>query len=296
MTEESELQSIIELASQGKKTEARDIILELEPRIKRPLLRIKFIDISLSVLNDVKDNEIKTALSIEGEKIARITRQPDLQAHFMAKTSELIILQVTTLHHRKLMLKLAPGWFQFATEEDNKEYDLLEESIIAYEKRISSLLSRAIELSEGSGNNKIRASVLMSVGATTSAKYIRHKMVSMNRAQAKIINKFAYFQHPKLYNLITLWNGESKILNDLLKKFIDSYLKAASICEEIDDPLAGYAYYNLAVHLRSTYQFCLVRRYLKKAREIALIHNDAGLMHSINDLEKIIKEKKGATD
>lgn len=84
----------MELAMQGKRSDARDAVLSLEPRIKEPRLRLQLIDLALSTLDNVKDNAKKATLSIEGARIARAIGRADLQAHFMARTADLVMLQV----------------------------------------------------------------------------------------------------------------------------------------------------------------------------------------------------------
>src|SRR5258708_4500800 len=125
MSVRDELNRAVELANLGKRSEARDAVLSLEPRIKEPRLRIQLIDVSLSALDNVKDNAKKATLSIEGTRIAEGMGRVDLQAHFMAKTADLVMTQVALWHYRRSMLKLAPRWFQFATQTEEKEHESL---------------------------------------------------------------------------------------------------------------------------------------------------------------------------
>src|SRR6266446_3659589 len=116
-----ELNRAMELAMQGKRSDARDAVLSLEPRIREPRLRLQLIDVAMSALDNVNDNAKKATLSIEGAKIAEAMGRADLQAHFMAKTADLAMLQVAIWHHRRSILNLAPRWFQFATEAEKNE-------------------------------------------------------------------------------------------------------------------------------------------------------------------------------
>jgi len=281
----------MELAMQGKRSDARDAVLSLEPRIREPRLRLQLIDVAMSALDNVNDNAKKATLSIEGAKIAEAMGRADLQAHFMAKTADLAMLQVAIWHHRRSILNLAPRWFQFATEAEKNEHESLTTLIDKLESEINTLLSQAITLSERSGDKKIRASVLMSMGSIGSARYLRYKMDCMRGIRAKLWTKFAFARYPFFEYLLTISNGDAQKLNAYVQSFTSSFLKAARLAEEIGDPLAGHAYHNLAIHLKSAYRFGAAKRCLAKARTIALKHNDAALMRHVDALEKYIKAK-----
>jgi hypothetical protein len=291
MSERNDLKKAMDLAIQGKRGDARTLVLSLEPHIKEPRLRLHLIDVALSVLDSVKDNATKALLSDEGARIAQALGRADLQAHFMAKMADFAMLQVGMWHHDQSMLKLAPRWFQFATETDKNEYESLTTLIGRSEMEIDALLSRAVALSEKSGDKKIQASVLMSMGSIESARYLRFKMDCMRGVRAKIWSRFDFARYPFFEYLLTVWNGDAKKLNAYVKSFTNRFLKAARLSEEIDDVLAGYAYHNLAIHLKSAYRFGAARRCLAKARAIALKHNDAALLLKLNALEGYIKAK-----
>jgi len=231
----------MELTMQGRRSDARDMVLQLEPRIKESGLRLQLIDVAQSVLNDVKDNAKKATLSIEGAKIAEAIGRTDLQCHFMAKTADLMMLQVAMLHHSRSMLKIVPRWFEFATEADKNEHESLTTLIEQRENEIDTLLSQAVAHSERSGDKKIQASVLMSMGSIESQRYQRYKMDCMRGIRAKLWTMFEFMHYPFFEYLLTFWNGDSQILNAYFKSFTTSFLTAARLASEIDDPLAGYA-------------------------------------------------------
>src|SRR5258708_34052488 len=97
-----------EMGNLGKRYDGRDAVLILEPRNKGPRLRIQLIDISLSALDNVKDNAKKATLSIEGTRIAGGMGRVDLQAPFLARTADLAMTQVSLWHYRRSMLNLSP--------------------------------------------------------------------------------------------------------------------------------------------------------------------------------------------
>lgn len=291
MSERDELKAAMDLAMQGRRSDARDAVLSLESRIKEPHLRLHFIDVALSTLDNVRDNAKKVTLSIEGTRIAEAIGRTDLQAHFMAKTADLAMLQVAMWHHRRSMLRLVPRWFQFATEADKSEYESLTELIDKLESEIDALLSQALTQSERSSNKKVQASVLMSLGSIESARYLRAKMDCMQGVRAQLWTMFEFMRYPFFEYLLTCWNGDSKKLNTHVKLFTNSFLKAARLSDEIGDPLGGHAYHNLAIHLKSAYRFGAAKRYLAKARAIALKQNDALMLQQLDTLEKYINAK-----
>jgi len=291
MSERDEVEKAMELAVQGSHSKARDMVLQLETRVKEPGLRLQLIDVAQSVLKNVEDNDKKAALSAEGARIAEAIGRIDLQSHFMATTADLKMLQVALIHHSRSMLKIAPRWFEFATEADMTEYELLTTLIEQRENEIDALLSQAVSHSERSGDKKIQASVLMSMGSIESHRYQLCKMDCMRGVRAKLWTMFEFMHYPFFEYLLTFWNGDAQILNAHFKSFTTSFLTAAKLASEIGDPLAGYAYYNLAVHLKSTYRFGPAKRRLAKARIIALKHNDAALIKQLEALEKYIKQR-----
>jgi len=291
MAESDELREIARLAMSGRRAEARTAILKLEPRVKDPQLRLELIDVASSVLNDVKDNAKKALLSLEGARIAARMGLPGLQAHFMAKSAEVAIYQVAIWHHRRSMLDLPPDWFQFATEADMTEHKSLTTLIDKVEGEIDSRLSQAKIQAEQSGDKRVQASVLMSTGTIESARYLQFKMNCMRGFRAKIWSHFEIARYPLFEYALTFWNRDAQKLNDHVKAFTNSFLEAARLSEEMNDSLAGYAYFNLAVHLRSTYRFGACKKYAAKARFVATKHNDTALLSQLPALEETIKAK-----
>jgi len=229
MSERDELRTAMDLAMQGKRSEAQEMLLCLEPRIKEPHLRLHLIDVALSVFDNVKDNAKKATLSIEGAEIAESIGRADLQAHFMAKTADLAMFRIALWHHRRSMLKLMPRWFQFATEAEKREHESLTSLISKLESEIDALLSHALAQSEQSGNKKIKASVLMSMGSIESARYLRYMMDCMRGVRAKLWSRFVLMRYPFFVYLLTCWNGDAKKLNAYIKSFTSKFLKAARL-------------------------------------------------------------------
>ncbi len=271
------------------------MVLELEQRIKDPSMRLLLIDLATSVLDNVQDNPRKAALTLEGARIAAAAGRSDLQAHFMAKTADLAMLQVAVWHHSRSMLQLAPRWFQFATEADKKEHDALTSLINELEEKINSLLTDAIAISTQNDNKKVRASVHMSRGGVDAAKYMRYKMDCMRGFRAKLWSRFEFVRYPVPEYLLTISNGDAEKLRRYVKSFTHQFLRAAHFAEEDDDLLAAHAYHNLAVYLKSAYRFRAARKYLAKSRAIARRHNNTPLLQQLDALEAYIRAKNRDT-
>ena len=287
MSEKNELQRAIKLAIEEQRANAHDAQSSLEVNNKR----LQAIDSELSKLNNVKDNAKQIDLCIEGIMIARKIGRTELQAHFMAKKAYLIMLQVGLQDYQRKMLKLLPQWFQFATEADKNEYESLTILVEKLDREIDTDLEQAIVQVEKSGDKRFQVSVLMSKGNIEAVRYLRYKMDCMRGFRAKLWTMFSFAHYPLFEYLLTFSNGDAQKLNSKVKLFTSSFLKAAHLSEEIKDPLAGYAYYNLANQIRLANQYGAAKKYLAKARAIALTHNDTALMPQIETLEKIIDAK-----
>src|ERR1700688_367837 len=58
-----------------------------------------------------------------------------------------------------------------------------------------------------------------------------------------------------------------------------------------DESGTGYAYYNLANHLRTAFLFSKAKKYLHLAKRVAERHRDENLLSSIKVLEKSIRAR-----
>lgn len=292
MSEKDELQKAIELVISGKRPEARVALLGLEPRIQNQCLRLQLIDAILSVLDPLKDNAKQASLSVEGAKIAEAFGLLDLQSHFMARTADFLMFQVSIHQYRMAMLKLAPSWMEFATEADKSEYESLSSEVDKLEKEVDRLLATAVAQTERSGDKKSLGFVLMSKGAIESSRYLQFKTQCISRGlRSKLWVRFRLFRYPFFEYLLTFWNGDAKKLIFLFNSFRSSLLKAAQLFEEIDDSTAGAAYYNLANDFKTAYKFYSSRKYLAKAKVIATKHNDLVVLQQVEEMYKSIRNR-----
>ncbi len=292
MSQKDEIKKALTLASEGKRTQARANLLKLDPQIKDPHTRLQFIDVAIGVLSPVEDNLKILALLVEGLKITSALNLKDLRAHFLGRLADMSMHQVVLRRHRMAMLKLPPRWVEFATEAEKQEFDSLSAEVQTLEAGIDSSLADAISLANQTGNKRIQALVLMAKGSIESSRYIQYKVVCMRGGlRTKLWSRYEFMRYPLPEYLLLLSNGDARKLNAHVKKFTDSFLVAAALFEELNDPLAAIAYHNLANDLKTAYRFRAAKRYLAKGRQIAMRHDDKPTIRQIDEMERIISEK-----
>lgn len=292
MSQNDEIQKAAKLAAEGKRTQARATLLGLDPHIKDVRTRLTFIDVALTILSPIEDNRKILSLVMEGIKITEASGLSDLKAYFMARAADSSMLPVATRRHRMSMLKLAPRWFEFATEAEKREYESLEVAVKALEKGVDSSLSQAKAIAEESGNKRVQGFVLMAKAAVERARYMQYRSDCMrSHFRAKLWSRFKVMRSPIFEYFLLFKNGDARKLSAFVKAFTQSLLKAAALFEEINDSAAAHAYHNLANDLRTAYRFRSAKRYLAKGREIARRHNDSQMLRQIEEMERIISKK-----
>jgi len=292
MSEENDLKKMIELLMAGKRKEAAAGLLNLYPRITKKELRLQLIDASLSTLDPIKENQKLIEMSAEGVKIAEDLQMPNLQAHFMGNKANFLMDKITFLQHQRYSLKLAPGWIEFSTEADKKQYEIIIKEVERREKEINTLLAQAMILAEQSGDKKVLGRILMFRGSVESTRHLHHKIKCFSgNSKVKRWLKFKFLHHLILKYPFIFNKKQSKRLKSFVASFTSDFLRAAQVFEEIKDPTAGYAYHNLANNLKSAYRFKKAKKYLKKAESVAKEYNDTLLMRQVKIMKKAIKAK-----
>ena len=172
---------------------------------------------------------------------------------------------------------------EFSTEADKNTHETLTKKIEGTEAEVDQLLADAFRLAEGADNKKVLAFVLMSRASLESSRYMQYKM---DFIRGILKAKIWLLLHRLGYEIPILFGFKHfRVLKAYVNSFTGDYLKAARLFEEIDDDGAGFAYYNLAVHLRSAYSFSRAKNYLRKAKTIANRHKNALLAANIKALE-----------
>lgn len=292
MSEENKLQNAINLLTQGKRKEASPELLSLEKIITDKNLRIQLIDASLSALDPVKENKTLIRLSAEAIDIATEYQKNDLLAFFMGRKADFLEGSITFLHYEQQNIKLSPDWLEFSTEQDRDRYEELTKKIEEINSEIDSLLSQALILAEGCGKKDIIARVLMSSAGIESARYLYKKTDKIRGGlYTKLWLKLRFMRYPFFENLFIFSRKKKKELASLVKSFKEKFLKSAEIFTELNDPMAGYVYYNLANGLNSAYKFSEAKTYLLKASELASYFNDSLLKKHVESLGKTIESR-----
>lgn len=292
MSEKDNLQNAINLLMSGRRKEAATELLNLDNKIMDKNLRIQLIDASLSALDPIKEGERLIEMSEEGRKIAENNSKKDLQAHFMSRRADLLMTKVTFLQYQRQNLKLAPGWMEFSTEADKQEYEKLTAQVEKLEREVNDLLEQALMLAEQSGNKNVLGRVWMAKGSVESSRYLHYKTECMRgNLRTKLWLKFEFLRYPFFENLFIFTGKNKQKLQSFVNTFTANFLKAAQIFEDSGDSTAGYAYHNLANDLKTAYRFREARKYLEKAKSIAVKHNDPLLKQQVEMLGKAIRAK-----
>jgi len=292
MTEQDKLQNAINLLMQGRRKEASAELMILEQVITDKNLRIQLIDAALSALDTVNENDKLIKLSAEGVNIAKEYNRKDVQSYFMSRKADFLMGKMTFLQYDQHNLKLSPDWVEFSTEVDKNDYEKLSAEVEKTEKEINALLDEALLLAEQSGDKRAVARVLMANAGIESSRYLHKKAEYMlGNYRTKFWLKFEFMRYPFFERLFIFPNNKGKKLNSIVTSFTVKFLKAAQICEELNDSLAGYAYHNLANDLKSAYRFRKAKKYLLKAKVIAEKYNDNLLKKQVESLEKAINAR-----
>lgn len=293
MSAETEFARAMSLLSSGRRKEASAIFAALYDRATQHGAKIQLIEALLSALNPLGENQRLVDLASQGIQLASESRLPDIEAHFMARKADLMMNGVSGFQYRRKNLKLAPGWVGFSTEADKRTYEELTKSIDGIEKDIDGLLHDALSLAQRSGSKKALAFIFMSKASIESARYLKYKMECV---RGTMKSKIRLLLHRLGYD-VPILNGYRHYRNcrSHIESFTEYYLTAAKLFEELGDDGASFAYYNLAVHLKSAYRFRQARGYLMKAKVLAEKQGNALLLAKISELQKSIRSRNRDT-
>jgi hypothetical protein len=254
--------------------------------------RIQIIDGLLNALDSVRDNETLTALSAEAIAIAERLQDDEYRAHFMARRAEHLMAKNGFLQYEQQMIKLAPGWVGFSLQRDKERYESLVSTRQANDQEIDDLLSRAVHLAEEKGREQLLGYVLMARGNVKSARYMERKGEYL-RMESRLIKWFKseWFRYYVLNHRFIFSSKHRAELKILISSYTADLLRAAKLFEEMESPMAGNAYFNLANHIRMTFRFTEANKYLLRAEKIANKYNDIVVIRQSAILRKVIKAK-----
>lgn len=289
MSEENEYKKAMDLLMVGKRKEASTVLLDLYGQTTKKGFKVQLIDALLSALDPVEENQRLIDISSEGIKLANELETPALQSNFMGRKADFLMGRVSFYQYQRSNLKFAPSWIEFSTEADKSSYEKLTAKIERFERETDQLLVEAISIAERTNNKRILGFILISKASVESSRYLHYKMeyvCGIFKAKIWLLLHRWGFEFPILFGL-----KHYKTLKEYVDSFTASYLRAAKLLEEIGDDVAGFAYYDLAVHLKIAYKFHQANKYLRRAKVIAERSNNALLNSKIKELEKSIKAR-----
>ena len=296
MPEESDFEKAMNVLMSGQRKQASVLLQQLYQQTLEKEEKIQIIDALLTTLNPIEDTQQLIMLSSEGIKLTNELGILDMQAHFMGRMAEFLMGKITLFQYQRTNLKLAPGWIGFSTEADKSKYEVLTETIKKLEEEVDQLLINASTVAESIGNKKVLAFILLSEASIEGLCYSQYKMECIQGSWRtktwmllRILRKWGY-EVPVLFGF-----KHYKTLKMYVSSITLIYLKAARLLEEINDDGAGFAYFNLAVHLKTAYKFRQAQKYLHKAKIIAAKNGNGLLSTQINILEKLIKARNRDT-
>jgi len=292
MSGNKEFAEAIKLIGAGKRKEAVAILLVLYQKTSDDYLKLSVIDALLNSMDPIYDNSKLIEIIDESIKIANKLQELSYKAYFMGRKAEVLRHKNIKWEYQRKNLKLAPGWFGFSTLSDKEQFEKLTKNIENNNREIEKLISKALLLAERSGNPTVVAYVLTSKGSVASGQYFDLQMKCIiENPQVVRWFRFQLIRRLILKYAWLLGKENRSNLRKTMASIIVDYLRAANIYEKMNDIKAGYAYYNLANHLRSTYSFRKAKKYLKKAEYIANSFDELRLQMQIKILEKSIKAK-----
>ncbi len=295
MTDAEKLKTAINLTRSGDKKAAARLLFPAYQQMSDPHIKLQSILALMASLNPLTDMD-KMALACEnGILLAKSVGDDEALTYLLGEKASQLGMLASMLSHMQKNLKLAPGWFNFATEKEKAEYDRGALSQEMGLKESEKLFKEALEMAEKSTQSDMKARILLMIGQDYGSKYLLYKaehMVMSRRFCLKITNRLFWIRRFSIDNYLMLTGPDRKALGDILNQCRESYLKAAKIYQDIgQESDMAYAYYNLAVQIRSAYRFREVERYIRKAEVIAKKHNDLNLIKSIEGLKEDIKSR-----
>ena len=295
MSEKDDVNRAVAQLLNGNRRQAGVELLNLYNRVNQKYLKVQIIDGLLTALDPVKEIKKLLEFSEAGIRISKKLHDTSGQAYFMSRKADLIVsAKLPFLEYQLHNLKLASGWIGFSTEIDKKSYEALMSEVNSFESEADLLLKDALALV--GTDKKVEGRILMSRGSIESSRYLRYKSEFMGgNAKAKWWLKFQFFRYPLAEYLFIFNNSQSKKLRSCIDSFTVDYLKAAKIYEQLNDSASGYAYHNLANHLKLAYKFWAAKKYLAKAKKVAQKFNDQLLIQQVKAMELAIKAKNKDT-
>lgn len=253
--------------------------------------RLGTIGAQIESLHNIQQHSQIIALCDQAISITQSLKDDAGIARFKAKKAQHLSNELGIEYHQLFMLNLTPGWFAFATDHEQDEYEETSQRVDVLNEEIDHLISDAVALAEKNTNKAVLSAVLICRGNIASHRFLLYKMPLLKGFRAKIWVNFSSFRNYFVEFLLFFPTGDFFKIEKRINAYKKDFILAANMTMDTTPINAAYAYFNLANNLRSAIRLRSAKKYLQKAKSIAISINDDNLLDQIQNLEGIIKEK-----
>lgn len=278
----------------GNKEKAKETFLEIYNGAKNPAQKLNAILGLLDALSPVKEIDELISYSNEALQMARNLNANATEALVKARKGNFLQNKTTHLAYERDCLKLSPDWVAFALEQEKQRYEYLDNKIKGYKKDTDQLFKEALETAGELGDLTLKGRILMMQGDLRGTDYL-YKLTELvqpkGHFKTKLFNEY-YIRKLRIDKYLVFNRGERKELKMIIREFENMFLQSAQCFMSAgDENMAGYSYYNLAIPLKSAFQFRKARRYLNMAKLIAEKYKDISLMTSVSNMEDALRQE-----
>lgn len=249
----------------------------------------------LVVLDHVTENNKLLEITNMGIDIATKLQRDDVRAFLIGKKILFLTSQLGFMIYRQKNLTLSQNvfkWIDFSLEKDKKEYGAIARKRAEIEKEIQQLESTVTMLIKSNTNHYFRGHIFMALGDYYSSKHLNDQLDLMEggRVKSKIANIY-YVRRWNVDKLLYSRKNRKKIY--FSKKKCVYYFEQAITEFELggNDSEQAHAVYNLAVRLKTIFNFARARKLLPKARALAERSDEKRLLSQIDLFEKELADK-----
>jgi hypothetical protein len=187
---------------------------------------------------------------------------------------------------------MAPGWFAFSLERDEKRWTDLTTQIDGINMEADLLIASALKICDDANDKDAKGRVLMSAAAIAFQRYLNVKLDALPSSIPVPSWLLTRLRERCLYEYILYDANTRHRMRRLVGENEARFLEAVQLFMEAgEEEMAGYAYYNLANNLRSAYQFGEASLHLNAARNIAEKYSNETLLQGTRVLKERIRAK-----
>jgi len=184
--------------------------------------------------------------------------------------------------YTRKMFKLSPDWFNFATEEDERKYNEINDKIQDGESTVDSLCAKSLSNAKTADNKKLLGMVYLYRSPIWKNRYSDLRIEQMIRS----VN---LLPHCRLRDLIEYSSKDLKMIDHYDREAISDLKTAINIFKEIgDSDSVSYCLNNLSNHYRCSYRYIQAFIYLKKLEKNLIGTKDQELLRNFKTLKSRI--------